>query len=492
MKNTRKASDIWKAINDKRILSKMGKFEWVRSYEGNKSAIEYIGLKMITTKDDFDEIEIPIDRNGKKNYGWRKINVSRNGITKFARIDHLLTGESSLKTKEEMHEINTKRGVDLSTTRPKGFSTTNDSESKAIDDLDNLIGISNYTQREHLNELRLYDIAYCMKNDDINAEVFVADQIKSSRVNKDGHLNLTGSNSSIIVNEMISILQTGSLTCIGKTRDNQVDVVWFFYGIDAINVLNKFEPKQGFHPIMHLTKKSFNDFTNAMNDQMFRFDVGKSSEECNRLLQQKLEFIKNGTKHSLIFWNEDDSQIPSKEHRIEQHSMNMTRTACNSFDINVEKKHENSYGPVDFIVNKNVRVQDKVASRAFNVRHEGNLPYNPDDIDIFQVSDLKNNLVYAIPMRIIKDDIVNSFFTADQLMKVVVTFGPQWKENHKQFKHDFSTKDGALSYVKACEEAYKIPQLTDQSFYKNMIDANKDKFGSKKQLADRKLNAVNI
>ena len=36
--------------------------------------------------------------------------------------------------------------------------------------------------------------------------------------------------------------------------------------------------------------------------------------------------------------------------------------------------------------------------------------------------------------------------------------------------------------LKACEEASKIPPLTDHSFYTNMIDANKDKFGSKKQL----------
>jgi len=158
MKERRKISDIWKAIDDQRILSKSGKYEWIRSYEGIKIAIEYIGFKMITTKDEFDEIEIPIDKNGKKNYGWRKINVSRNGITKFARIEHLMTGESSLKTKEEMHEINTKRGVDLSINRPKGFSTTNDSESKAIDDLDILIGISDYTYREHIVELRLYDI----------------------------------------------------------------------------------------------------------------------------------------------------------------------------------------------------------------------------------------------------------------------------------------------------------------------------------------------
>ena len=48
-----------------------------------------------------------------------------------------------------------------------------------------------------------------------------------------------------------------------------------------------------------------NEFTNKMNDPIFRFDVGICEKECHRLLEQKLEFIKNGTKHSLQFWNED-------------------------------------------------------------------------------------------------------------------------------------------------------------------------------------------
>jgi hypothetical protein len=157
--------------------------------------------------------------------------------------------------------------------------------------------------------------------------------------------------------------------------------------------------------------------------------------------------------------------------------MNMTRSACNTIDIKVEKKHGNSYGPVDFIVNRIVKVQDKVASITFHVRHQGNLPYNPDDIDIFQVSDLVNNIVYAIPMRVMIDEIVTSLFTTNKLMKNTVEFGPKWKEDHKQFKHDFKSKDGVLSYVKACEEASKIPQLTDKNFYTNMIDDNKDKFG---------------
>jgi hypothetical protein len=369
---------------------------------------------MVTTKEEFDAMEIPKDRNGIKNYIWRKIIVSKNDIiSKPTSIQNLLSGNSSLKTDEEMQKVYTKIGVTLSNSQPKGIATNNNSESKAIDDLDKLISISDYVHRFHLYENRLYDMVYTTNDNDIYSNNFVADQIKSSRVKENGKL---GFGENLTISKMLSILQTGSLTCIGKKRDNEVDVVWFFYGIDSINILKKFKITQIFCPTLHLKLKSNNEFTNDINDPMFRFDVAKSYEECHRLLVKKLEFIKIGIKQSLMFWNEDDSQIPSELHRIEQKSFAMTRTACKSIGIKVEKLHENSYGSVDFVVNGVVRVQDKVAKKYFNMRREGGLPYNPDDIDIFQVSDLVNNVVYAIPMRIIKDDSVISFFSIEQLI----------------------------------------------------------------------------
>jgi len=285
---------------------------------------------------------------------------------------------------------------------------------------------------------------------------------------------------------MISILENGSLTCIGKNRDNKIDVVWFFYGIEAINILNKFSISQTFQPRLHLKVKSYNEFTNTINDSIFRFDVGKSSKECERLLHRKLEFIKNGIKKSLMFLNEDDTQIPCICHRVEQKSFAMTRTACNSINIKVERKHEYAYGHVDFIVNEYVRVQDKIGSTNFSIRGYGKLPYNPDEIDIFQVSDIVNNVVYTIPMRIIKDNIIISYFNSKELMKNSIAFCNKWKEDHKQYKYDFKTSEEILLYVKACENASIIPKLTDINFYKNMIEENKDKFGSRKQLESSK------
>jgi hypothetical protein len=335
-------------------------------------------------------------------------------------------------------------------------------------------------------------MAYCLISDDVDGDVFVADQVKTSYACEDGSVKFHASNQLLNVKTMISILENGSLTCIGKKRNGVIDVVWFFYDINCINILKKFNFKQTFNPKLHLVKKSYNEFTNAMNDPMFRFDVGESSKECNRLLEHKLKFIKIGIKYSLIFLNEDDSQIPGESNRIEQKSMNMTRTACKKINVSVERKHENSYSVVDFIVNKRVSVQDKAiglnkaVGQKFCIRRGGGLPYNPDDIDIFQVSDLINSIIYAIPMRVMTNGIITSFFTTEQLMKTTVKFGPKWKEDHKQFKHDFKNSESALSYVKACETANAITQLTDREFYTNMIKENKDKFGSRKQLKEQK------
>jgi hypothetical protein len=479
----RKLSDIWNAIDDQR---KMNVIAWKRSYEGIKTAIEYIGLTMITTKEELDKMEIPVSRSGKKAYGYRKIDVSRDGIISKSRINDILNGKNSLKTKEEMVVIHKKLGVYKNLVLPKGIATTHNSESKTVNDLDILIGISDYVHREHLVEFRLYDMAYCMMGDDINKEVFVVDQIKSSRENNNGRVTFNASSAPITIKTIVSILENGSLTFIGKNKDNIVDVVWFLYGNNIINILKNFNMTQTFQPILHLQVKSYNEFTNTMNDPMFRFDVGKSELECRRLLERKLEFIKNGPKKSLMFWNENESQIPSISNIIEHESFLMTKNACKNIDIKIERRYEDAYGPIDFIVNGKAKIQDKVGSINYSFRHYGRYPYNPDDFDIFQVSDIVNNIVYAIPMRIVKDNIVISFFTTEQLMKSTIRFGLKWKELHKIFKHDFKTNEGIVSYVKACEDASKISQLKNRSFYINMIDENKDKFGSSKQLKDRK------
>ena len=48
----RKLSEIWIAIDDLRP-NNIKKLDWKRSYDGIKTAIEYIGYKIITTKEEF-------------------------------------------------------------------------------------------------------------------------------------------------------------------------------------------------------------------------------------------------------------------------------------------------------------------------------------------------------------------------------------------------------------------------------------------------------
>lgn len=48
------------------------------------------------------------------------------------------------------------------------------------------------------------------------------------------------------------------------------------------------------------------------------FDVGSSQTECKRLKARMVDIVRTGEKHSLRYYNEDLSQIPHRNHQIEQ------------------------------------------------------------------------------------------------------------------------------------------------------------------------------
>ena len=102
-------------------------------------------------------------------------------------------------------------------------------------------------------------------------------------------------------------------------------------------------------------------------------------------------------------------------HRVEQKSFEMTRDACATIDIKVKKHHEDNYGPVDFRINDTIKIQDKSYKTNFVMHAKGKLPYDPDTIDIFQCSNLITLEIYAIPMRIIKNNTVQSMFNSNIL-----------------------------------------------------------------------------
>ena len=73
--------------------------EWKRSYNGIKAVMNYIGLKLITTPEELDLMEIPINKNNRKGYSNRKVIVSKNGIISSPTvIKDLMTGHSGLLT----------------------------------------------------------------------------------------------------------------------------------------------------------------------------------------------------------------------------------------------------------------------------------------------------------------------------------------------------------------------------------------------------------
>ena len=459
----------------------MKQIEWRQSHQGIQAALSSIGIVLETSKKELDDMNVPLKTDGYKDYSKRCVDVSRNGkISPGIRIYTLLNGKNALRTDEEMIVVRDALSAKMSLACPKGIPYGTNVESKAIDDLDRLIGVSDHMRREPLIELRAYDMAYSL----IDIDVFVADQVKTGRVGTNGVVTFNANNMKLNVKHMIGILKNGSLTCIGLTRDGEVYVVWYFTAT-AIATLQKFNMDQTFHPILNVKTTSNKKFTIAMQSEQFRFEVGKSKVECDRLLQAKIGFLATGKKESLEYWNEDKSQIPSDTHRVEQKSMKLLQAACEANGAIYTKPQDIMYSPIDFLIN-GVRVQDKAMEKGKKIhfRYDGRLPYNPDKLDVFQVTNTKTGVTYVMSMRVVnRDGTVTSYHSVDTLMKNTITFGPQWKEQHKQFKHDLKTPEGTKSYVEACIAAGKIPALTDRTFYTKMRDDNQHKIGSKRQMA---------
>lgn len=483
-----KITDIWEAVEDQRPAS-VPKFQWKRSFSGVKAALKHVGFELIMTPNTFDDIPIPLNRENSKRYDHRKVVVTRVGRTSEpTRIADLMTGHSGVLTNDESRIINQSKGVTMSAQRPKGVSTTHNAESRAVDELDVLLGLSGFLRRQHLYEFRLADIAYCLSTStDLAHEVWVGDQVKHSIANDSGQCNFAYADAMMTVAGMISYLNAGvSLTCIGKTTDDKVDVVWFFHGQCDITMLSQFDSKQTFQPRLHLKVTSFNKFTEAYNAKRHRYDIGHSADECKRLLERKVSAVHDGVKRSLTYLNENDSQILGENHRLEHRAFVLTRAACARIGVDIARATEDAYGPVDFRLCKIVRNQDKIFGGQVCMRSHGGLPYNPDDIDILQLTNLDSQRVYALPMRLVKDDKIVSTFSETALMRQNLTCSAAWKEANKNYLYDLKNEAGIRAYVEACTAASQVPILTDCAWYSNMLAANAQKFGSKKQLKERK------
>ncbi len=480
------ATEVWSAVDAQRVSADLSQEVWKRSYTGVQAALKYVGFELVTTREEFEVLEVPLKKGKWKSYAYRRVLVSREGfISKSTAINDLLCGNSKVLSEIERRANDTARGVRLSALQPKGIATGHLAESKAVDDLDVMLGLDKYFDRQHLYEFRLADVAYSLPDSDISAQVWFGDQIKSATAGSTGQCTFNSSGKMTVLN-MLKYVKAGlGLTCIGLTPDGVVDVVWFFHGEDDIAWLSTLEPKQSFGPTLHLKTQTPNVFTKAINAEEHRFDVGKSADERKRLLVRKILAQRTGVKHTLEYLNEDPSQIPSEMHRRELEAFAMVRTACAKIDVIIERHHEDAYGPVDYRV-ATARIQDKTLARQANMRNAGRHPYNPDEIDILQVTDVDHQQVYALPMRVVRQNKIESFLSEEALMRRNLTCSPKWKEAHKQYLFDLKDVSGIKAYSKACEAASRVPKLTDESFFGNMVAKNQEKFGSRKQLAERK------
>ena len=475
-------NDVWKQIEDKKPAN-IGKKAWRQCYEGVKAVIESLGLKMVTSGEEFDKLEVPSEKKKDghvgKQYMYRKIVISKDGRkSQPTRISDILRGNSSFLTEAEKLAADVQRCLAVTAKQRKGISVNCLSEMKSSADLDAMIGVDTVLHRVPLFEFRLSDVAYCFLGDPLDDNVFVADQIKSSKVDKDGCLHFKHAGDRIKVSRMVKILETGStLTCIGKNIDDIPDVVWFFNGAEAIDTLRKFPEERTFHPRLHLKCISPCAFTAAMNNAQFRFDIGMSDDEKNRLLQRKVQAVKYGKKHSLEYLNEHESQIQGQSHRVEHQSFQMIRDACKRCDTTIGRESEDAYSQVDFRLDKTVRIQDKVGKvfQKVGIRYPGRHPYNPDNIDVLQITDLQNKVCYILPMRIANGDKVVSQFSEEDLMRNAIHISNKWLRTLPRF--DLNDDNDVRRYIEMCHEAHSVPPLTDQNFYSDILQRNASKFG---------------
>lgn len=440
------------------------------------------GLELMTTEEEFNRLDVPYNRQKAcYMYNCRKVTVRRNGVVSEPTLLYsLLNGQTQVRSQQEKDEHNARQSQQAKKKNPMGTIHNNESETKAINDLNHMLGGEDVIRCVHLLEFRRADVAYCLVTDDISREVFVAEQVKSCYASY-GKLTFQFGSKKLTTSLMIKILESGmSLICIGKDPDTNLPaVVWFFFGNKAITMLKKFDSDQPFGPMLYPQRpNALGEFAKAYNQSDFRFDVGKSVDECQRLLACKLQCIKTGTKHTLKFLNEDPSQIPSEAHQIEQLSFEMTREACQNVGATVERFPEHANGPIDYIVNAKtsyVRVQDKClvdykGVMGFGMKTKGRPPYHPNHFDILQLTDRHTKLVYVLPMRVLNNegDVV-SFFTEKYLLTSCPCLNKEWRIKHSQYLHDLSTEEGQRDYVAECEYYSKIPELTDKNFYENMI-----------------------
>ena len=423
----------------------MGTREWQRSFARFDAALDLLGYKLLTTEDDFAALTGTISK--------KKVKVARKGSQEdhVAAIADLLSGNTALRTAEELAASRAKAGVKRQTKQPKGEAVNNNTERDAIDALHSLLNITAMLDWEHLWENRLADVAY--KHIESPEDTFVPDQVKSARASQRGQLNFNTS-----IHAMVDNLEDGlSLTMIGMDAGGHPKKVWFLTPMVEVITGLKALPNITFQPKIN----SSSPVTTAM--AAFAYDLDKPLEVV-RLREAKLAFVTDApVKRCLTFWNEDISQIPGATHWREMQSYAMTRAAVQLAGATWIKRAEDNYKSPDFWVNQS-RVEDKVARKQhqtglrFCMRNPGRLPYSPNAFDVLQASCVEDGAIYAIPMRTKQPD---GSITSTLGQKLGKTTAYISTTDFAQYCYDLKDQNSVRAYVAACEAAAAVPQTPE-------------------------------
>lgn len=483
----RNISEVWAAVQEQKP-SDLNCFQWKQSHTGVAAALLHVGLVLLTSKTELDGMPIP-EVSGLKQYMVRQVVVTRDGIQSPPTcIRDLLNGNSSLATPEELADSHRRRGLAMSAVREKGVACSHAVETQTSSDLAEMLNLCSSLHKVTLFEGRLADQAYCRSSDDISDRVFVADQEKSACESPQGQLAFNHNHTPITFDGMLQILDTGySLTMIGRRKsDGKPDVVWLFFGTEAISALQTLPPKSPFSPRLHLKKKSSAPATVTCNDAKFRFDIGSSEQEIVRLRERRVQIVEQAKKYTLEYLNEDYSQIMGNNQKTEHESFLLTRSACARLDSKIEHFAEDSYSTTDFRLDKTCRIQDKVGHKQFKWRSTGGHPLDPNKVDVLQVTNLDRKSVYAIALRRQDDDDVISTFTEEELMKTDIWLSAAFKAKFADCLCDLADIAGIRRYIDICKRAEAVPSLTDLEFFSNMLKNNADKFKTAPRSKSRK------
>jgi hypothetical protein len=328
------------AMRKENISMKM----WQRTYEGVFFAVSVIrGVEMTMTPQELKDAPVPKNNNGTEQWGQRKIRVARSKAT--PQVNDILSGKSMMMSATEMADVYAAMSKIQKELQPKGFATSNTKELEAINTLNKLLKLTDFLEFEHGIEGRENDgFSRVIDNNSNTTKTYVADQVKSSVVMKDGRGNCHST-----VGKLLPILlDNRSVTCIVMDKTwKTVLVVWFLHGKDACEFLEKFDKSQEIRPVVSPKITSEHAFYKEFQSKKYRYNISEPAE-CERLLEAKIEFAKNvnSRRETYEFWNEDESQMCAS-HFKEQKIINAMNEKLSVYEISAKKHVEDTLRPVN-------------------------------------------------------------------------------------------------------------------------------------------------